>query len=127
MNAFAEILQELGAPPGGPWHIGDDPPLTVNYNGITGVLVATLNTNVHITIYQTSWDGQAQIINCTGGLVNVGPYCLHTTAIGQTTTERWFRQYRDGSWDWVTDCGTPTPRYLKAFDAMMNTLGPYLM
>jgi hypothetical protein len=86
------------------------------------VLVVELNAGVHITIYQTSWDAVANITDCTGGTVDVGPYCLHTTA----GTERWFRQYEQGSWGWVTDCGTPTSRYLKSFDAMMGTLGSYL-
>jgi hypothetical protein len=122
MNSFAQIITALGAPAGGPWAIGDNPPLNVTYNPGTQVLVAALNAGVHITIYQTSWDGVANIQDCTGGRVNVGPYCLHTTAGG----ERWFRQYANGEWNWVTDCGTPTLRYLKAFEAMMGTLGPYL-
>jgi hypothetical protein len=122
MNTFAEIIAALGDPPNGPWNIGDDPPLTVNYNPGTQSLVAVLNAGVHITIYQNSWDGTVQIIDCTGDPVTVGPYCLHTTA----GTERWFRQYESYTWQWVTDCGTPTVRYLKAFDAMMNTLGQYL-
>ena len=121
MKTFAQIITALGGG-AGPWNIGDDPPLTVTLNPGTNSLIAALNAGVHITIYQNSWDGQYQIKDCTGGNVDVGPYCLHTTA----GTDRWFRQYRKGSWEWVTDCGTPTDRYLKAFNAMMNTLGPYL-
>ena len=121
MNTFNQIIAALGGG-AGPWDIGDDPPLTVYLNAGTRSLVATLNEGVHMTIYESSWDGQAQIMDCTGDPVNVGPYCLHTTA-GQ---ERWFRQYEEQTWAWVTDCGTPTRRYLLAFDAMMNTLGPYL-
>lgn len=120
MNSFIEIIAALGGG-AGPWNIGDDPPLVVTLNPGTRSLIAALNPGVHITIYENSWDGTARIRDCTGGPVDVGPHCLHTTA----GTERWFRQY-DGSWSWVTDCGTPTSRYLKAFDAMMNTLGPYL-
>lgn len=122
MNSFAQILAALGPPAQGPWNIGDDPPLQVSYNPRTQVLVAVLNAGVHITLYQSSWDGTAQIMDCTGDMVDVGPYCLHTTAGG----ERWFRQYENDAWEWVTDCGTPSRRYLLAFDAMMNTLGPYL-
>ena len=121
MNNFNQIIAALGGG-GGPWAIGDDPPLTVNLNPGTRSLVVVLNQGVHITIYENSWNGEAQIIDCTGGNVHVGPHCLHTTAGG----ERWFRQYDASSWLWVTDCGTPTGRYLKAFDAMMNTLGRYL-
>ena len=122
MNTFTQIIAALGRPATGPWNIGDDPPLTVSYNAGTGSLVAVLNAGVHITIYQSSWDASAQIRDCTGGLVNVGPHCLHTTA----ADERWFRQFDGLTWQWVTDCGTPTMRYLQSFDAMMNTLGPYL-
>jgi hypothetical protein len=121
MNTFAGIIGALGGG-GGPWNIGDGPPLTVNYNPGTGSLVAVLNAGVHITIYQNSWDGTAQITDCTGRQVTVGPYCLHTTA----GAERWFRQWRGSSWEWVTDCGTPTARYLLAFDSMMRTLAPYI-
>jgi hypothetical protein len=102
--------------------IGDNPPLTVNYNPGTQSLVAVLNAGVHITIYQNSWDGQVQIPDYAGGNSVVGPFCLHTTA----GNERWFRQYRDHSWEWVTDFGTPSYRYLRAFDSMMGTLWPYL-
>jgi hypothetical protein len=95
MNSFAEIIAALGNPPNGPWKIGDDPPLTVNYTlGPPQSLVAVLNAGVHITIYQNSWDGIARVTDCTGGQVNVGPYCLHATA-GQ---QRWFRQYEADSW-----------------------------
>jgi hypothetical protein len=122
MNDFAQILAALGPPAQGSWNIGDNPPLEVNYNPNTQVLVAKLNAGVHITIYQNSWDGTLQIMDCTGDMVDVGPYCLHTTA----GNERWFRQYENDSWEWVTDCGTPSQRYLQAFDAMMNTLSPCL-
>lgn len=121
MNTFAEIIAALGGG-AGPWRIGDDPPLTVHYNPNTQSLVAVLNQGVHITIYASSWDGVASIVDCTGGTVDVGPFCLHTTA----SNERWFRQREAGVWAWVTDCGTPSERYLKAFDAMLNTLGAYL-
>lgn len=122
MNNFAQILAALGPPAGGPWDIGDDPPLTVAYNPGTHVLVAALNPGVHITIYQSTWNDIASIQNCTGGLTKVGPCCLHTTA----GDERWFRQYEGSAWTWVTDCGTPTARYLRTFETMMATLGPYL-
>jgi len=125
MNNFAQIIAALGPPPGGPWDIGDDPPLRVTYNPNPGgvpTLIFALNTGVHITIFRNSWDGVATIQDCTGGQVDVGPYCLHTTA----GNERWFRQYEGSTWAWVTDCGTPTERYVKAFNAMMNTMNAYL-
>ena len=125
MNSFDQIIAALGGG-AGPWDIGDDPPLTVSYNPGTRSLIAELNAGVHITIYETSWDGKASVRDCTGGNVRVGPYRLHTTARGPNGTERWFRQHGHDSWEWVTDCGTPTARYLKAFDLMMKTLRPYL-
>ncbi|HYK02762.1 MAG TPA: hypothetical protein VE974_13470 [Thermoanaerobaculia bacterium] len=121
MNTFNQIIAALGGG-AGPWTIGDDPELTVTLNPGTRSLIAALNAGVHITIYETSWNGKQTIMDCTAAPVEVGPYSLHTTAGGQ----RWFRQFSDGSWVWVTDCGTPTERYLKAFDAMMKTLGPKL-
>jgi len=122
MNTFAQIIAALGAPPNGPWNVGDDPPLTITLNRGTQALIAALNAGVHITIYQNSWDGIAQIRDCTGDNVTVGPHCLHTTA----GDERWFRQFDGVTWGWVTDCGTPTARYLQSFNAMMNTLEPIL-
>ena len=121
MNTFNQIIAALGGG-AGPWTIGDDPQLTVTLNPGTRSLIAALNAGVHITIYENSWDGTHSIMDCTGVPVDVGPYCLHTTA----GNERWFRQFSDCSWEWVTDCGTPTAKYLKAFEMMMNTLGPKL-
>ncbi|WP_437623916.1 hypothetical protein [Sorangium sp. So ce1151] len=122
MNSFEQIVAALGNPVGGPWNIGDDPPLTVTYNPNTNVLVAALNAGVHITIYRSSWNGVATIQDCTGDNVDIGPHCLHTTA----GNNRWFRQRVGGGWAWVTDCAAPTRRYLLSFDLMMNTLGPLL-
>jgi hypothetical protein len=122
MRTFNQMILALGGG-AGPWQIGDDPPLTVNLNGgVPRSLVAVLNQGVHITIFEDSWDNQAGITDLGGEIVPVGPHCLHVTA----GKERWFRQYKDGDWQWVTDYGTPTQRYLKAFEAMMNTLGRYL-
>jgi hypothetical protein len=129
MKNFAGILNALGLGPGntGPISIGDDPPLSVRYHpaggGYAASLIFELNAQVHITIYQNSWDGAYYPVqDCTGDDVSVGPDCLHTTA-GQ---ERWFRQFEAGTWTWVTDCGTPARRYLLSFQAMMNTMEPYL-
>lgn len=121
MNSFDEIIAALGGG-NGPWDIGDDPPLRVFLNPGTRSLVFVLNAGVHMTLYESSWDDEAEIRDCTGDDVEVGPHCLHTTA-GQ---ERGFRQCEGGNWTWVTDCGTPTHRYLLAFDAMMNTMATYL-
>jgi hypothetical protein len=122
MNNFGQILAAFGPPPGGPWNIGIDPPLVVTYNPASHVLVASLNQGVHLTIDRSAWDGVASIHSRAGHPVDVGPLCLHANAAG----ERWFRQFVQGSWTWVTDGGTPSRRYLLAFNAMMNTLTPYL-
>ena len=65
MNSFDQIIAALGKPVGGPWAIGDDPPLTVTYNPNTHVLVFALNAGVHVTIYRSSWDDIATIQDCT--------------------------------------------------------------
>ncbi len=121
MNTFNQIIAALGGG-NGPWDIGDDPPLHVTLNPGSRSLIFALNAGVHITVYEDSWNGTVQIRDLGGELVNVGPYCLHVTAGG----ERWFRQYAANNWSWVTDYGTPTERYLKAFNALMNTVAPYL-
>jgi len=120
MDTYAHIVARLNVAVGGTVNIGDDPPLAVSRNAAS--LIAALNAGVHITIFQNSWDGQAQITDADGEQVTVGPYCLHLTA-GQS---RWFRQYQNGSWEWVTDYGEPNARSVQAFDSMMNTLGPEL-
>jgi hypothetical protein len=118
---FANILAAI--PWAGPQtSIGDDPPLTVSHNPGTGSLIFALNNSIHITIYQNSWDGTANITDFGGHLVSVGPYCLHLTA----GTERWFRQYQDSTWIWVTDYGTPTERSQKTFYTMLQTILPYI-
>lgn len=123
---FAGIVAALGIVAGTPVVIGDDPPLTVNYNagggGFGASLIFELNPGVHITIFQNSWDGTVTITDLDGSLVSIGPYVLHLT----TTNDRWFRQYVRGSWQFVTDYGTPSARVLRAFDSMLATMEEYL-
>lgn len=108
--------------------IGDDPPLSCNFNagggGFQASIVAELNQGVHITIFQTSWDGTINIPDLGGEQVSIGPFCLHLTAAGN---DRWFLQYDEAqNRHWVTDYGTPNERVLKTLEAMLNTLEPYL-
>lgn len=124
MKTFTQIIVALGG--GGPWVIGNGPQLTVTHNaggaGFVASLIFSLNAGVHITIYQNSWDGVAQIVDYGGHNVDVGPYCLHLTA----APERWFRQRFGPEWMWVTDYGTPNAKVVRAFETFFEIMWPCL-
>ena len=128
-DGIVESLQTILLATGGDT-IGEDPPIHVRYNpgggGFTPSLVFELNSGVHITIYQDSWDGQISITDLGRGSVSIGPHCLHLTAKQKSKEERWFLQYAEGGWHYVTDFGTPTTRVVKTFNTMLNTIRPYL-
>jgi len=123
MKTFEQIVKALRDYS----EIGNDPPLKVVYNprGRSGKhFIFKLSETIHITLYQSSWDGKVDLVLDHDENVTVGPYCLHLTAGNQ----RWFYQYsrRNHEWEWVGGSSTPTGRVLKTFEAMMNTVGPCL-
>lgn len=129
MNNFAGVLASIGLG-AGTFSVTSQgiPPLIYRYNagggGYSASIVIELNQGVHFTLYQTSWDGIVAIPDATGGPINVGPNCLHLTAVG---CDRWFfKILPHDKYEMITDHGTPSASAVKAFQTIHGDLKAHL-
>jgi len=129
MKNFAQIRESMGLT-GNKTRAASNttPDLTYTYHppggGYQESIVVELNSGVHVTIYQTSWDGTVDIPDLDNETVSVGPYCLHLTAgVG-----RWFYEVvGDGTLAPVTDYGNMSERALKTIKTFIGIIGKHLM
>jgi hypothetical protein len=117
---FAEIVANCLASNPTP----TSPQISFNYNrgggGFQQSLICALNSGVHMTIYQNTWDGTASV---SGQLV--GPFLLHLTAGAYS----WFYEYKDGVWDFFPGLRGESPQSLVAMRTvaiMLGVLNEYL-
>ncbi|HEY8035948.1 MAG TPA: hypothetical protein VIF37_10205 [Methylobacter sp.] len=131
MKNFREIVGSIGVDrlPNNHAELRDN--VEVQFNpgggGYTASLVFEDSTvgSFHITVYENSWDGTININDYGGEQVSIGPFCLHVTATN--TNERWYFQYVQDSWMFVTDYGEPSQKALKAFQFLFSKIGRFFM
>lgn len=120
-NPFATIVQICASLPN--HQTPGSPTITFTGNagggGFGASLICALNTGVHLTIYQSSWDNLAYINGWP-----VGPYAIHLTA----GARHWFYQLIDGVWTYIYVPGEEQQDVTAArtFDIMTRQISEYL-